>query len=63
VQIAAHVLDMQGQPIESKVEPTEGGWGAVLHVTPKRTGVFVVVVRRSGGAEKATMCAMISGYK
>jgi hypothetical protein len=63
VQIAAHVLDMEGQPVESKVEATPGGWGVVLHVTPKRTGVFVVVVRRSGGAEKTTSCAMITGYK
>lgn len=63
VQIAAHVLDVEGRPIESKVETAEGGWGITLSVTPKRTGVYVVVVRRSGGKERATVCAMITGYK
>jgi hypothetical protein len=63
VQIAAHVLDTEGKPVESKVETVEGGWGLILHVKPKRTGVCVVVVRRSGGKEKSTMCAMITGYK
>lgn len=63
VQIAAHVLDVEGQPVESKVVTEEGGWGVTLSVTPKRTGVYVVVVRRSGGKEKSTVVAMISGYK
>jgi hypothetical protein len=63
VQIAAHVLDVEGRPVESKVETAEGGWGITLSVTPKRTGVYVVVVRRSGGKERATVCAMITGYK
>ena len=63
VQIAAHVLDVEGKPVESKVEAAEGGWGVTLSVKPQRTGVFVVVVRRSGGAEKSTVCAMITGYK
>ncbi|WP_009964374.1 hypothetical protein [Verrucomicrobium spinosum] len=63
VQIAAHVLDAEGKPVESKVEASEGGWGVTLHVTPKRTGVFMVAIRRSGGKDKATICAMISGYK
>jgi hypothetical protein len=63
VQIAAHVLDMEGKPVESKVETEEGGWGATLFVKPERTGVYVVVVRRSGGKEKTTVCAMINGYK
>jgi hypothetical protein len=63
VEIAAHVLDMEGKPVESKVETEEGGWGATLFVKPERTGVYVVVVRRSGGKEKATVCAMINGYK
>jgi hypothetical protein len=63
VQIAAHVLDMEGRPIESKSEAAEGGWGVTLSVKPARTGVFVVVVRQSGGAEKPTVVAMITGYK
>jgi hypothetical protein len=63
VQIAAHVLDVEGHPVESKVETAEGGWGVTLSVQPKHTGVYVVVVRNSGGKEKTTVCAMISGYK
>jgi hypothetical protein len=63
VQIAAHVLDMEGRPVESKAESADGGWGVTLSVKPDRTGVYVVVVRRSGGKEKATICAMINGYK
>lgn len=63
VKIAAHVLDVEGRPAESKVEPAEGGWGATLHVKPKRTGVYMVVIRHAGGAAKATLCAMITGYK
>ena len=63
VKIAAHVLDVEGAPAESKVEPAEGGWGTTLHVKPKRTGVYMVVIRHAGGTEKATLCAMITGYK
>lgn len=63
VQIAAHVLDAEGKPVESKIETEEGSWGATLHVKPKRTGVFVVVVRHAGGKEKPAICAMITGYK
>lgn len=63
VQIAAHVLDPTGKPIESKVETANGGWGVTLHVTPARTGVYMVAIRRSGGKEKAALCGMISGYK
>lgn len=63
VKIAAHVLDMAGSPAESKIEPTEGGWGATLHVKPKRTGVYMVVIRHAGGPAKSTLCAMITGYK
>lgn len=63
VQIAAHVLDSEGNPVESKIETADGGWGVTLHVTPKRTGVYMVAIRRSGGKEKPTICAMISGYK
>jgi hypothetical protein len=63
VQIAAHVLDMEGHAVESKVETAEGGWGVTLLVKPTRTAVYVVVVRHSGGPEKTVPCAMISGYK
>jgi hypothetical protein len=63
VQIAAHVLDMEGKAVESKVEAAQGGWGVTLSVKPTRTAVYVVVVRHSGGPEKTVPCAMISGYK
>ncbi len=63
IQIAAHVLDGAGNPIESKVETVEGGWGLILQAKPKRTGVYVVTIRQSGGKQKDTTCAMITGYK
>ncbi|MEY4483719.1 MAG: hypothetical protein RL693_1171 [Verrucomicrobiota bacterium] len=63
VQIAAHVLDTEGKPVESKVETTEDGWGLVLHAKPKRTGLYVVAIRQAGGNAKPTTCAMITGYK
>lgn len=63
VKIAAHVLDTEGRPIESKIESTDGGWGATLHVKPQRTGVYVVVIRHAGGTPKPALCAMITGYK
>lgn len=63
VEIVAHVLDLDGKPFESKVEATEGKWGVTLHVKPKRTGVYAVIVARSGGKEKSTVAAMINGYK
>lgn len=63
VQIAAHVLDMEGRPVESKVESSDGGWGLTLHARPKRTGVYVVVIRHAGGKDKPALCAMITGYK
>lgn len=64
VKIEAHVLDADGKPMEAKVETVAGGWGVTLHVKPKRTGVYMVIIRSTaGGAQKKTLCAMISGYK
>lgn len=63
VQIAAHVLDAEGKPIEGKVEASEDGWGLVLYAKPKRTGLYVVAIHQSGGKAKTTTCAMITGYK
>lgn len=63
VKIAAHVLDTEGKPVESKIETTDGAWGATLHVKPQRTGVYVVVIRHAGGTPKPALCAMITGYK
>lgn len=63
VKVAAHVLDGEGNPIEGKVETAEGGWGLILQAKPKHTGVYVVAIRQSGGKQKDTPCAMITGYK
>lgn len=63
VQIEAHLLDGNGKRIEHLIQTTEGGWGAVLHVKPPATGVYMLTIRRSGGAEAPTTCSMISGYK
>jgi len=63
VQIEAHLLDGNGKKIEKMIQTTEGSWGAVLHVTPPGTGIYMLTVRRSGGTETATICSMISGYK
>ena len=63
VQISAHVLDFEGKPAESKVETSEGGWGVTLHVKPKHTGVYLMVVHRSGGEKRKAVCGMITGYR
>jgi hypothetical protein len=62
-QITAHVLDGEGANMEAKAEPTPDGAGTVLHVKPPRTGVYLFVVKLSGGKTKKTICAMITGYK
>ena len=61
VQIEAHVLDVNGQNVESDVD--KRGWGAVLTVKPKHTGVYVVTIRQSGGTPRPLPCVMIMGYK
>lgn len=63
VEIEAHVLDGHGKPIENLLQTTEGSWGAVLHLKPPATGVYMFTVRRSGGLEQAVPCAMITGFK
>jgi hypothetical protein len=63
VQIEAHLLDANGKKIEHLIQTTEGSWGSVLHVKPPATGVYMLTIRRSGGAEITTSCSMISGYK
>lgn len=63
VQITAHVLDADGKTVETKSMPTKDGTGAVLYVKPPRTGVYLFVVRISGGKTQKTLCAMITGYK
>ena len=63
VQITAHVLDIEGKPIESKTEVTENGWGIILHVKPKHTGIFLIAVRNAGGKSKTVTCAMVTGYR
>ena len=63
VKIAAHVLDTDGKPIETKSDPAGEGWGATLYVKPKRTGVYAVVMRQAESKGKVVPCAMITGYK
>jgi len=63
VTLVAHVLDADGKPIETNIEPADGGWGTTLSVKPKRTGVYAVVMRQAEGAKKEIPCAMITGYK
>lgn len=63
VQIEAHLLDTTGKKIEQLIQTTEGSWGSVLHVKPPATGVYMLTIRRSGGAEITIPCSMISGYK
>ena len=61
--ISAHVLDFEGKPAEDKVEASEGGWGITLHVKPKRTGVYLMVVRRADTEKRKAVCGMITGYR
>jgi len=61
--VVAHVLDAEGKPMESKTETADGGWGVVLSVKPKSTGVYAVVMRQGERKGKVVPCAMITGYK
>ena len=60
-KLEAHLLDSNGDKVESDVD--NRGWGVVLTARPKHTGVYVVTIIRSGGKQKELMCAMIMGYK
>lgn len=63
VQLTAHVLDSEQVAVEDTTEVVNGGaWGIILHVKPKRTGIYLFVVREAGKGKK-TPCAMITGYK
>ncbi len=61
VQIEAHVLDESGKQVEDKVDGK--GFALVLHVKPKRTGVYIVTISQSGGKKIPVTCALIMGYK
>ena len=64
VKVEAHVLDGDGKPIENTTEVVnDGGWGVILHVKPKSTGVYLFVVREDCGNTRKTSVAMITGYK
>lgn len=63
VKVAAHVLDFEGKAIETKTETTDDGSGTTLHVKPKSTGVYLVVVRHAGGEKHKAVCGMITGYR
>jgi hypothetical protein len=47
VQIEGHILDVNGENVESAVD--KRGWGVVLTAKPKHTGVYIVTIRQSGG--------------
>jgi hypothetical protein len=62
VKIEAHVLAINGQPIEDKND--NRGTSIVLSVKPPRTGVYVVAINQApSGKQKTVTCAMIMGYK
>lgn len=61
VQIEARLLDSNGEDVGSTVD--KRGWGAVVTAKPKRTGVYIVTIRQSGGTPKPVTCVMIMGYK
>ena len=61
ITIEAHVVDTDGRPMEEKVETK--GWGTILIVRPKHTGIHVVTIRQSGGKTKTITCTMLMGYK
>ncbi len=61
VKLEAHVLDESGKQVEDKVEAK--GFGLVLKVNPKHTGVYIVTIHQSGGKKISVTCAMIMGYK
>jgi hypothetical protein len=61
VEIEAHVLDDTGKPVEENIQGK--GFGRTLQVKPKRTGVYVVTIRQSGGKKIPVTCALIMGYK
>lgn len=61
VQIEAHVLNEDGEKIETDAD--KRGWGVVLTVKPRRTGVYVVTIRQAGGKPRIATCTMIMGYK
>lgn len=61
ITIEAHVVDTDGRPMEEKTESK--GWGTILTVRPKHTGIHVVTIRQSGGKPKTVTCTMLMGYK
>jgi hypothetical protein len=61
VQIEAHLLDVNGENVETAVD--KRGWGVILKAKPRHTGVYVVTIRQAGGRSKTATCAMIMGYK
>jgi hypothetical protein len=63
VRVTGAVLDFQGQPV-GEIQPVLDGWGFLLFFKPKKTGVYVVVIRQEDGAKRRdTACALVTGYK
>jgi hypothetical protein len=61
VQLEAHVMDVDGDKVETATDSR--GWGVVLTVKPKHTGVYIVTIRQAGGKPKPVTCTLIMGYK
>ena len=63
VHIAATVLDFEGNPI-GKAEATAQGWGIILSLKPKKTGLYAVAIRQAdGGKAREVPCAVVTGWK
>ncbi len=63
IRVTGAVLDFQGQPV-GEIQPVLDGWGFLLFFKPKKTGVYVVVIRQEEeGRKKDTTCALVTGYK
>lgn len=61
VKINARVLDGDGETVDTAAD--NRGWGVVLTVKPKRTGIYVVAINQAGGRGRTVTCAMIMGYR
>lgn len=63
IRVTGAVLDFQAQPV-GEIQPVLDGWGFLLFFKPKKTGVYVVVIRQEEeGRKKDTSCALVTGYK
>ena len=61
-KIVSHVLGAEGKPIEDENETISGGSAVNIRVSPKKTGVHMILVRQEEGEEEVE-CAMVIGYR